>query len=161
MSSRRAYGQCFKNEPVTGMSCVRDLYLHAALKCTAEAIDTSHLDCTTWKWFTRSTSTDTSAISGSILKNVRNWKVSVIFLSVRLSESPAFNMLWAAVKCFQAKLLTGLRKQIETVSKQLPSPCQWNLFPDHKNFQMSFSVVLHFYPAITTRLEKYQSQTFM
>lgn len=63
-------------------------------------------------------------------------------------------MLWAAVKCFQAKLLTGLRKQLETVSKQLPSPCQGNLFPDHKNFPVSFSVVLHFYQVITTADKK-------
>lgn len=120
-------------------------FLHAALKCIAEATDTSHLDSTTQQQFSRSTSIDTSGISGLTLKNVRNGQVSIIFLSVRLSESPTFDMLWAAVKCFQAKLLMGLRKKLDTVSKQLLSPCQWKLFADHKSFPMSFTVVLCFY----------------
>lgn len=47
-----------------------------------------------------------------------------------------------------------LRKQLDTVSKQLSSPCQWNLFLGHKSFSMSFTVVLWFY-AITAADKKY------
>lgn len=146
VTRRIAYGQCCKNEPVTGMSCVRHLSFLACcskIHCRGNRYITLGLHDIAMvqqehKYWHRD-------ISGFILKNVRNWKVSVIFLSVRLSESPAFNMLWAAVNCFQAKLLMGLRKQPETVYKQLPSPYQWNLFADDKSFPMSFTIVLRFY----------------
>lgn len=33
VTSRIAYGECYKNEPITGMSCVRDLYF---LTCSSK-----------------------------------------------------------------------------------------------------------------------------
>lgn len=150
MTSRISYGQCCKNELVTGMSCVRDLYFLACcskMYCRGNRyitlglhdiamVQQEHKYWHRWYW--------------------HRWHIRIHFEKCEKLKSicnlPLCQVIWVpylqyTVGCCEMlshKTAHGA-EQLETVSKQWPSLCQWNLFADHKSFPISFTVVLHFY----------------
>lgn len=164
MISNIAHRECCKNEPVTGISCVRDLYL---LGCSSKTYcrgntyllptslrlhDTAMVQREHKYWH----SWHTSLHLENLWKSICNLP---IFL--RLPESPTFNTLWAAVKYFLTALLLGLRKQLQTISKQLPSPLPMDFICWSQMFPSVFHCSAHFYCGhYNCRLQKYQSLDF-
>ena len=78
----------------------------------------------------------------SFWKPVKNWKLSVTFLSLSGYLSP--------LPLIYCRLLRNTSSQNcswgwESSYRQFLSPCLWNLFADHKCFPVAFSVALHFY----------------